>query len=95
MHQLLVATILLKLKTTKRNGESVKRYDISKLNSTTTREDFRIDCRNRFVALDIMDEGNQSIDERWKDIRNVYQTVGKEILGFKRGHRKKWITDGI
>ena len=80
------------MKATQR-GESVKRYDVAKLNINTTREDFRIECGNRFIVLDALEESDQSVDERWNDIRTIYQTAGKEIPGFKAGHGKKWISD--
>ena len=73
------------------------RYNIYRLKEDDYRNEFALECRNKFTALMILDD--MDVDEcnpniHWTNIKETYQNAGNSILG--RGHaikRKKWISD--
>ena len=92
-HQLVTALIQLKLKANNKKSQGTVGYDTRKLLNRETNEQFVIECRNRFSVLDTISEQEKTIDEDWKDIKEVYQKAGKEVLGTKRMKQKVWISD--
>ncbi|XP_068243675.1 craniofacial development protein 2-like [Palaemon carinicauda] len=53
-HQLLIATLILKLKAPNRNVDRIPRFDIANLLEDYHRETFAIECRNRFAVLETL-----------------------------------------
>ena len=101
-HQLVVASIQLKLKV-KTKENAVTRFDTLQLTNKEKRDEFVLECRNRFLTLEILkDDNSDEIEEEeeedpnilWTSIRNVYQEAGKQVLGIRKAKkRKKWISD--
>ena len=91
-HQLLIATLKLKLKAPNRNIDRVPRYDTAKLLEDEHREAFAIECRNRFAVLETLRGEEQTINEDWSDFKNTYQSAGREVLGHQVTRRKPWIS---
>ena len=64
-----------------------------KLLENEHKEAFVLECRNRFAVLETITEEERTINEEWNDIRNVYQSAGREVLGTEVTRRKPWISD--
>ena len=92
-HQLVIATLKLKLKAPNKKVDRVPRYNTMKLLENEHKEAFVLECRNRFAVLETITEEERTINEEWRDIRNVYQSVGREVLGTEVTRRKPWISD--
>ena len=97
--QLVVASIQLKMKM-KQKVNTVTRFDTFQLTNKEKRDEFVLECRNRFLALEILEEDTPDRSEEedpntlWTEIRNTYQDAGKQVLGIRKAkRRKKWISD--
>ena len=88
-HQLLMSTLAIKLRKTKRGKESAKRIDAAKLKVPEIKAAFQLELRNRLQALE--EEPGEH------DLSNFHQTVreaGEVILGFRRRKKEEWIQQG-
>ena len=83
----------LKLKAPNRNVDRIPRYNTTKLIEDEYQEAFAIECKNRFAVLETLREDGQTINEEWCDIRNIYQSAGREVLGQEVTRRKPWISN--
>ena len=92
-HQLVIATLKLKLKAPNKKVDRVPRYNTMKLLENEHKEAFVLECCNWFAVLETITEEERTINEEWRDIRNVYQSVGREVLGTEVTRRKPWISD--
>ena len=45
----------------------------------------------RFAVLKTIREEEQTVNEYWRDIKNIYQSAGREVLGHEIIRRKPWI----
>ena len=88
-HYLVVGKLKLKLKKFSGKIESRRKYDVRALKDQSVKEDFSIELRNRFEALENLPD---NIDDHWGKVREVYQSVCEEKLGCKKRIRKEWIT---
>ncbi len=89
-HQLLMATLAIKLRKTKRGKVSAKRIDAAKLKVPEIKTAFQLELRNRFEALE--EEPGEH------DLSNFHQTMreaGEAILGIRRRKKEEWIQQGI
>ena len=103
-HQLVLAKIKLKLKV-KKKEKPLLRYDTKKLIDPNVKEEFVLECRSRFTVLAMLsedeenelelnrDEQKEIVNNRWRDVKEVYQGAANEILGRGRTVRKKWISN--
>ena len=103
-HQLVLATVKLKLKA-KIKREHLIRYDTQKLLDLDIKAEFNLECRNRFAILETLnddehieqlnevEEQREVINNRWRDVKEVYQGAATEILGRARTVRRKWISN--
>ena len=92
-HQLLIATLKLKLKAPNRNVDRIPRFNTTRLLEDEYREAFVVKCRNRFTVLETLREEEQTINEEWCDIKNTYQSAGREVLGHTIARRRPWISN--
>ena len=92
-HQLVVANLKPKLKAQKREKAQPNRYDIDLLRiDGEERDDFRLECRNRFLALEVRDE-ERNVDEMWRDVKKVLKESADWTIRRCRARRKKWMSD--
>ena len=90
-HQLVVAKLKPKLKAQKREAQP-NRYDIDLLRKDgEERDDFRLECRNRFLALKVRDK-ERNVDEMWRDVKTVLKESADCTIRC-RARRKKWMSD--
>ncbi|CAC5407832.1 unnamed protein product [Mytilus coruscus] len=93
-HQLITAFIQLKLRATGKKVSSRKRFDIDKLEDIKVKRDFVIRLQNRYQVLEnsVRDE-NETLDEKWNEISDIYTKCSEECIGYKQKKKKKdWIT---
>ncbi|XP_068240179.1 uncharacterized protein [Palaemon carinicauda] len=80
-HQLLIATLKLILKATTRNVDRIPRFVTTKLSEEKQRETFVIEFSDRFAVIEALRDKEQTINEKWCETKNIYQSVGGEVLG--------------
>ncbi|XP_042243416.1 craniofacial development protein 2-like [Homarus americanus] len=61
-HQMVVATVQLKLETRERS-EELTSYDTKKLLDPQIKEEFQLECRNRFIVLETLNEEEPGVSE--------------------------------
>ena len=79
-HELLIATIRLKLK---KLGKTTRpfRYDLNQIPY-----DYTVKVRNRFKGLDLID---RVPDELWNEVRDIVQETGIKTIPMKRNAKKQ------
>ena len=71
-HQLSIAKVKFKLKSHKKEKFDFGRYDIDLLRREgEDREEFRLECRNRFLVLETVEDEERSVDELWRCDQNA------------------------
>ena len=83
-HELLIAKFRLKLK---KVGETTRsfRYDLNQIPY-----DYRVEVRNRFKGLDLID---RVPDELWTEVHDIVQETGiKTIPKKKKCKKAKWLS---
>ena len=94
-HQLGVARLKFKLKSQKKEKSQACRYDIELLRKNgEEKENFRWECRNRFLVLEAVEDEERSVDEVWGDVRKALKETADCTIGRRsRLRRKKWMSD--
>ena len=89
-HQMVMANIRIRLgKVSKKT--ITKRYDVEKLNNDRVKTTY--DNQIREKAYDIVMDKEASVEETWSNIRNMYNDVAKEVLGYKQRQKSApWIS---
>ena len=92
-HRLLIAKIRLKLIATPNIKQRRIVFDVNKLPPPVVKQEFTIELRNRFSALEAENGEDQDIVETTRDktIR-VYKDTAERFLGFRKKKDKQWIT---
>ena len=97
-HHLVTAKVRLKLRAAGPNKQRIPRYDISRLQDQRTKNAFILQLRNRFQALSNIDEQGtdeeeDTVDQQWKQVKNIFDEASKTCLGIQKTRKKKeWIT---
>ena len=83
-HVLVVATVSLKLRKTKRGEEKQQRFDtiLAKLNNSNTEKAFKLELKNRCHAL--QEEQEINID----NFNQVLTETSKPLLGYRKNGKK-------
>ena len=84
-HVLVVATVSLKLRKTKRGEERQQRFDTAKLKNSNTEKAFKLELKNRFHVL--QEEQELNID----NFNQVLTETGKSLLGYRKTRKEDWI----
>lgn len=93
---LVLANIKLKLKAKKRQHNSVKRYDVSKLRSPSTKTNYEITIRGKFGPLLKLPDTDVDVNSMWTDIKDAFHSTSEELLGVKRSQpQHPWITQEV
>ena len=86
-HELLIARFRLKLK---KVGKTIKpfRYDLNQIPY-----DYRVEVRNRFKGLDLID---REPDKLWTEVCDIVQDTGiKTIPMEKKSKKAKWLSEAL
>ncbi|XP_062602942.1 craniofacial development protein 2-like [Saccostrea cucullata] len=92
-HHLVTADFKLKLMKTIPKY-SWKRFDVGKLSDTKTKQDFRLELKNRFSILQASDLDEEQIDEHWLKVKDTFNNASEKVIGFRKQIHKEWITPG-
>ena len=89
-----MANFKLKIQAHKQRTKQLrKRYDISRLNDKKIQELFKLELTNRFQILSDMESvENETIEEKWREIRTTFTEASEKVLGFKEKNKKDWMT---
>ena len=91
-HHLLVGKLQLKLKRSDRYVASRVKYNINSLKDPFIAQQFSITTRNKYQALQDMQDPGDPIDKSWDSLKKVWTEASEEILGRKKQHSKAWIS---
>ena len=91
-HHLLVGKLQLKLKRSGRCKASRVKYDINSLKDPFISQQFSITTRNKYQALQDMQDPGDSIDDSWDSLKKMWTEACEEILGRKKQQSKAWIS---
>jgi hypothetical protein len=89
-HILLRAWIQLKLRAVKK-VQGRRKFAVYKLKQAEVEETFRLELRNRFSALENVDDEN-NIDKKWENIRDCFTSAATETLGYRKNVKEEWLT---
>jgi hypothetical protein len=92
----MIAEVRIKLKAQKpkTNATTHKQFDTNKLKDRDIRRSFCISLHNKFEALNLLDEAeDSSVENIWTSVKSAYHDVAKARLGFKKRKKEKWISD--
>ena len=88
-HHLLFAVIRLKLrKYCRTNNTQRPKFQVNLLQSQK-REEFRIELRNRFEPLELLEN---DVETHWNQVKEVFTSTCREVLGEKKHEHKPWIS---
>ncbi|XP_073668552.1 uncharacterized protein [Paramisgurnus dabryanus] len=91
-HHLLTAKIKLKLKKNWTNGGNKRqRFNTNLLENESKLKEFQITISNKFQVLQDLGE-EATIDQNWKDIKEIFTTTCEEVLGPWQQTHKEWIS---
>jgi hypothetical protein len=94
-HYLVVAKVRERLLVSERAAQKIdtKRFNVKKLNEGDVKEQYLVTIRNKFVALeDLEDSGD--INEAWDNIRENIKIWAQESLGYcETKHSKQWFDE--
>ncbi|XP_046399915.1 craniofacial development protein 2-like [Ischnura elegans] len=93
-HYLIIIKVRQKVCKNRRDIHKTKqKFDLKKLDNPNIRKEFMIKLSNRFQALEKEEE--DSIEGKWKVIRDSIQEIGKEVVGFQnnRKNKKTWFNE--
>ena len=82
---LVVASVSLKLRKTKRGEERQQRFDPAKLKNSNTEKAFKLELKNRFHVL--QEEQEMNIDS----FNQVLTETSKSLLGYRKKRKEEWI----
>ena len=88
----MVGKLQLKLKRSGRYVASRVKYDINSLKDPFIAQQFCITTRNKYQALQDMQDPSDSIDASWDSLKKVWTEASEEILGRKKQQSKAWIS---
>ena len=99
-HNLVLATIKLKLCRIVRPRGMRERYDVNKLRNPEIQKEFVLELRNSFSCLteegteseDLDSGGNDNIERCWKNVKTAYSITVKKVLGYRKRKSKTWIS---
>lgn len=68
------------------------KYDINSLKDPFIAQQFSITTRNKYQALQDMQDSRDPIDKSWDSLKKVWTEASEEIPGRKKQHSKAWIS---
>ncbi|VDO77829.1 unnamed protein product [Schistosoma mattheei] len=74
-------------------GRTSQKFNTAFLRDTDKPKKFRIAFSNRFQTFhDLLNEEGTTMESNWKGIKDAITSTCHEVLGYKKHHRKEWIT---
>ena len=96
-HQLVTATLKLKLRKTESSPRGRQHFDVEKLQDLKVKTAFTLQLKNKFQILvdaeDQIQEGSGDINAKWQQLKIVYEQTCNACLGTKQRRRREWITE--
>jgi hypothetical protein len=92
---LVVAKVRERLAVSKRAAQKVdtERFNVKKLNEGDVNEQYRVTIRNKFAALENLEDSGD-INGAWDNIRENIKSSAKESLGYcESKHHKLWFDE--
>ncbi|VDH90166.1 Hypothetical predicted protein [Mytilus galloprovincialis] len=86
-------TIKLKLRKAPIENQNSKRLDTARLKSPNVKKAFCLELKNRFSVLDNSDDGEDSVQEKWDNIKDIYKNGRKDSWPQDKKN-KDWLTSG-
>ena len=95
-HHLLVARIKLKLRKNW-TGETNQRqrFNTTLLRDSSKMKEFKLTLANKFQVLDELldeEEEEETVDRKWKTVKEAMKTTCQEVLGPQKHNHKEWIS---
>ena len=93
-HHLLVSHVIKTQSEERFSGQKNERprYDVTLLKDSNKLEEFNIKLQNRFEVLQDLMVEEESIEGRWKGIKDSVTETCKEVLGPVRRSHKEWMS---
>jgi hypothetical protein len=91
-HYLVVAKVRERLAVSKRGAQKIdtERFNAKKLNEEDVKEQYQVTIRNKFAALENLDDSGD-INSAWDNIRGNIKISDQESLGYcEPKHCKPW-----
>jgi hypothetical protein len=87
---LVVAKVRKRLAVSKRAAQKIdtERFNVKKLNEGHVKEQYQVTIRNKFAALENLEDGGD-IDGAWDNIRENIESSAKESLGYYESKHRK------
>ena len=92
-HRLVAATCSLRLKRCSLPQDTSPPITVEKLIDPTTQQNGVMKLHNRFALLSESNESASSIENLWKEGRNVMKETSQAVLGSRRRKKHQWISD--
>ena len=94
-HYLVIAKVRERLAVGKQATQKFdrQRFNLRKLNEPEVREQYQIEIRNRFAALENLSD-DEDVDRTWGNIKEIIKTSAKESLGLHElKQNKPWFDE--
>lgn len=91
-HHLLVANLKLKLKKHHNSTSIGKRYNVSLFTIKDKQADLQIELRNRFTALQEMEEEPRTIENHWQQVKEAFTGACEASVGPKKRKHQEWFS---
>ena len=94
-HYLVMAKVRERLAVSKQAAQKFdrQRFNLRKLNEPEVREQYQIEIRNRFAALENLSD-DEDVDRTWENIKENNKTSAKESLGLHElKQNKPWFDE--
>ena len=89
-HYLVKTRIKLRLSSHKTNKRVKPRLNVERLNDMQTKTKYNEEVKDR---LEKTRKENEDIEDMWERQKNAYIKSAEEVLGFRMGKSKQWISD--
>jgi len=94
-HELLMTTLRLHLKKTKKWGPTRIKFDLEKLRDPKVVEAFQAMIGGKFAPLTIFEADDTDMDTLIDTFNTAVTNTANEILGKRRTAKKPWVTDDV
>ena len=95
-HNMVVATVRVKLRKTGGKRPERQRFDVEKLQDLKVKGSFVLQLKNKFQALadleDYMQSDQEGVNTKWEIVKTAYLQTSKTCLGTNKKKKKEWIT---
>ena len=92
-HNLMAAKIRLKLKRNRKANKAPLNpvFDSEKLRLREFNQAFKLEMRNRFEALSLLDDADSN--QYWESIKLCFHNAAKATIGYRKSPKDQWLSD--